>query len=110
MRKAKKMTIHRIPITEARRNLGSIAKRTALNGEYFIFEKDGIPIMGIMDPDELEDYLDLRDPEIIAAMKEAREDHLAGRTRPAEDLLAELKAENAKAASKSPKGVKRKKV
>lgn len=66
--------------------------------------------MGIVDPDELEDYLDMRDPEIVAAMKQAREDHFAGRTRPAQDLLAELKAENAKGVSKSSTRVKQKKA
>jgi len=28
-----------------------------LNREYFILEKDGIPVAGIMNVDELEDYL-----------------------------------------------------
>ena len=51
-----KMTVHRIPITEARINLGQVARRAHLNGECFILEKDGIPIAGIIDVDELEDY------------------------------------------------------
>jgi hypothetical protein len=37
---------------------GRPAKRAHLNNEYFIVEKDGIPVIGIMDADELEDYLD----------------------------------------------------
>jgi antitoxin (DNA-binding transcriptional repressor) of toxin-antitoxin stability system len=57
-------TVNRIPITAARINLGAVVKRVRLNGEYFILEKDGIPIVGIMGADELEDYLELRDPKI----------------------------------------------
>ena len=42
-----------LPITKARINLGDIAKRAHVKGEYFILEKDGIPVIGIMDADEL---------------------------------------------------------
>ena len=44
--------VNRIPITEARVNLGAVVKRVHLNGEYFILEKDGIPVAGIMGADE----------------------------------------------------------
>ena len=47
--------VTRIPITKARINLGQLAKRAHLNNEYFILEKDRIPVIGIMDADELED-------------------------------------------------------
>jgi antitoxin (DNA-binding transcriptional repressor) of toxin-antitoxin stability system len=53
--KSKTASVNRIPITEARINLGAVVKRVHLNGEYFILEKDGIPIVGIMGADELED-------------------------------------------------------
>ena len=43
--------------------------------------------------DELEDYLELNDPEVIEAIAEGRADYLAGRTRPAEELLRELREE-----------------
>ena len=54
-------TINRLPITKARINLGQIARRAHNGNEYFILEKDGIPVIGIMAADELEDYLELRD-------------------------------------------------
>ena len=76
-----------IPITQARINLGALVKRAHLNGEYFILEKDGIPIAGMMGADELEDYLDRQDPEFQRAIAESNADIAAGRTRPAEDLL-----------------------
>ena len=56
--------VNRIAITTARINLGAIVKRAHLNGEYFILEKDGIPVAGIMDAEELEDYLGLRAPTV----------------------------------------------
>ncbi len=55
-------TVMHLPITKARINLGALVKRTHLGKEYFIIGKDGIPIAGLMDIDELEDYLELKDP------------------------------------------------
>jgi antitoxin (DNA-binding transcriptional repressor) of toxin-antitoxin stability system len=83
--------VHRLPITKARVNLGQVVRRVRLNKEYFILEKDGIPIAGIMGAEELEDYLELRDPKISEHIRKSHEDFLAGRHRPAEDLLKELK-------------------
>jgi PHD/YefM family antitoxin component YafN of YafNO toxin-antitoxin module len=84
-------TVYRLPITKARINLGQIAKRAHNQNEYFILEKDGIPVIGIMSADELEDYLELRDPKVKAAIAASRADHAAGKIRPAAKLLAELK-------------------
>jgi len=84
-------TINRLPITKARINLGQIARRAHNGNEYFILEKDGIPVIGIMAADELEDYLELRNPKVKASIAASRKDHAAGKTRPAGKLLAELK-------------------
>ena len=86
-------TVHRIPITKARINLGQVVRRVHLNREYFILEKDGIPVAGLMGADELEDYLELRDPKVRAQIRKSNADYLAGRSRPAEDSIAELRAE-----------------
>ena len=43
--------IHRIPITKARINLGQVVRRVRVNKEYFVLEKDGIPVLGIMGAD-----------------------------------------------------------
>jgi PHD/YefM family antitoxin component YafN of YafNO toxin-antitoxin module len=83
--------INRLPITKARINLGQIARRAHVNNEYFILEKDGIPVIGIMAADELEDYLELRNPRTKTAIASSRKDYAAGKTRPAGKLLAELK-------------------
>jgi PHD/YefM family antitoxin component YafN of YafNO toxin-antitoxin module len=90
-----KNIINRIPITKARVNLGAVVKRAHLNGEYFILEKDGIPVAGIMSADELEDYLELRDPGVIKQIEESKADQAAGRVRDAWEVLDELKRERA---------------
>ena len=82
--------VNRLPITKARINLGQVAKRAHLNNEYFILEKDGIPVIGIMDADEMEDYLELRNPKVKAQIRQSNLDIHAGRMRPADRLLADL--------------------
>lgn len=91
-----------IPLTKARINLGALIKRVARNKEYFILEKDGIPVAGLMDIDEFEDYLDLQDEGLKEHIRKSNEDYLAGRHRPAREFLAELKAEEARKVSKAP--------
>ena len=91
MRKPATLVVNRISITKARINLGQLAKRAHLNNEYFILEKDGIPVIGIMDADELEDYLELRNPPVKEFIAESHKDYIAGHARPAEELLAQLK-------------------
>ena len=82
--------VQRLPITQARINLGALVKRVHLNKEYFILEKDGIPVAAIMDVDEFEDYLELQDPRVRAIIKKGHQEYLAGKSRPAEELLREL--------------------
>ena len=95
--------VHNIAITKARINLGALAKRAYLKGEYFILEKDGIPIAGIMSSDELEDYLELRDPKVNEIIREGRKEYLAGKTMPGEQLLKELKQMQKKQKAKNKK-------
>ena len=85
--------VTRIPLTKARANLGAIIKRVHRGKEFFILEKDGLPVAGLMDIDEFEDYLELRDPEVQKIIEESREDYLAGRVRPAEEFFRELEEE-----------------
>ena len=81
-----------MPITKARVNLGAVVRRVHLNKEYIILEKGGIPVAGLMDAEELEDYLELQDPNVQRQIQESNEDIRAGRTRPAEEHLAEVVA------------------
>lgn len=91
--KKNSLTVHRVPLTQARTNLGQIVRRAHLNNECFILEKDGIPIAGIMDVDDLEDWLELRDPKLAKQIEEGYQEHQGGKTRPARDFLAELRQE-----------------
>ncbi len=80
-----------IPITKARINLGSIVKRARLGKEFFILEKDGYPVAGLMDIDEFEDFLESRDPKIKKQIAKSYKEYKAGQIRPAGLLLKELK-------------------
>jgi hypothetical protein len=44
-----------------------------------------------MDADELEDYLEQQDPQSQRQIEENHRDYLAGKSRPATELLAELR-------------------
>ena len=92
--------VQRLPITKARINLGQLARRAHVNKEYFILEKDGIPVIGILDADELEDYLELRDGKVAAAIQQSNGDVKAGRVRPADALVTQSRSEGRKTRSR----------
>lgn len=85
--------VHRLPMTQARNHLSELVRRVDLNQEYFILEKDGVPVAGLMNIEEFEDYLELRDPKVQAQIQKSHRDYVAGKSRPAERLLEELKKE-----------------
>lgn len=91
MKKQRSIMVTSIPLTKARVNLGQVVRRAHVNKEYFILEKDGIPVAGIMDADEFEDYLELQDPKVAAHIRKSYQEYRAGKSRPAEKLLAELR-------------------
>jgi len=86
----KSIVVHHLPITKARVNLGQVVRRVARDKEYFILEKDGIPVAGVLGADELEDYLEMRDPGARAHIRKSAAERHAGKGRPAGDFLAEL--------------------
>ena len=91
--KSKLGVIQRLPLTRARVNLGAVVRRVRVNKEYVILEKDGIPVVGLMDIDEFEDYLELRAPKVRQHIQKSNDQYLAGNSRPAEEFLAELRSE-----------------
>ena len=91
MGKKSKPVVHRIPITKARINLGQVVRRAHINKEYFILEKGGIPVAGIIDVDELEDYLELQDPGLGRQIKEGYTAYRAGEGRELDELLEGLR-------------------
>jgi hypothetical protein len=68
-------TVHRMPITKARINLGQVAWRAPGNREYFIVEKDGIPVAGVLNAEELEDYLELQEPGVKAQIRKSNAEY-----------------------------------
>jgi hypothetical protein len=83
--------VRRIPITEARVNLGQVARRAHVNREYFILEKDGIPVAGLLSADELEDYLEMQEPGLKAQIRKSTEEYRRGKKREAVAFLTELR-------------------
>ena len=81
--------VHRIAITKARINLGQVVRRVSTNKECFI-EKDGIPVAGIIDVDELEDYLELQDNKLVKQIHDGHSAHKRGESRDLDDFLTEL--------------------
>lgn len=92
-----------LPITQARINLGALVKRVRLNKEYVILEKDGIPVAGLMDIDEFEDYLELRDPKVREHIRKSYQEYLAGKSRPADEFLEQLRQEAIRKVRRRPK-------
>lgn len=82
-----------IPLTKARINLGAIVKRVHLKKERFVLEKDGIPVAGLMDIDDFEDWLELQDPKAQKDIRKSNEEYLAGKSRPYAEFLSELRKE-----------------
>ena len=76
-------TIHRMPITKARINLGQVARRAHVNREYFILEKDGIPVAGVLSAEELEDYLEMQEPGLKEQIRKSNEEYRRGKGRDA---------------------------
>lgn len=93
MARAVSVIVERLPLTKARINLGALVRRVHLHKEYVILEKDGIPIAGIMDIDEFEDYLEVHDPTVRDHIRKSRDEYRAGKSRPAHAFLAELRGE-----------------
>lgn len=89
--------ITRLPVTKARINLGMVIRKAHVEKQYFILEKDGIPVAGIMDIDEFEDYLETKmeqeDLEFQAQIKEGYAAYREGNVKTADEFFASLKAE-----------------
>ncbi len=94
--------IHRLPLTKARINLGALIRRIHLKKEYVILEKDGIPVAGLMNVDEMQDYLEMKDPNLRMQVAEGYVTYQKGNVRDAADFLTELRGET-KASNKKTK-------
>lgn len=88
--------VYCIPMTRARINLGQVVRRARTKREYFILEKGGIPVAGIMNIDEFEDYLDLQDPGLRKTIRKSGEEYRRGKARDADKFLVSLRRAAAK--------------
>ncbi len=86
-----KTVVHRIPITKARINLGQVVRRAHTNRECFILEKDGIPVAGVLNVDDMEDYLELQDPALKNQIRKSKQEYRRGKARSASKFLTELR-------------------
>ena len=92
--------VHRIPLTKARTDLRQAARWVHRKQEYIILEEDGAPIAGMMDIDEMEDFLDLQNPKLKKQIDEGYQAYLRGECRDADEFLGELKSEGKKSVHK----------
>ena len=86
-----KRVINRVPLTKARINLGQMVRRAHVNREYFILEKDGIPVVGLMHVEDMEDYLEQQDPGLKDQIKRSHQEYRRGKACDAGKFLAELR-------------------
>jgi len=91
-----KTIVKRLPLTKARVNLGQVVRRAHVNREYFILEKDGIPVVGLMHVDDLEDYLEMQNRSVREQIRTSADEYRRGAARSAREFLAELKTPSSK--------------
>jgi restriction endonuclease len=91
-----KTIVNRLPLTKARVNLGQVVRRAHVNREFFILEKDGIPVVGLMHVDDLEDYLEMQNRSVKKQIRTSAEEYRRGVVRGADEFLAELKTPSGK--------------
>jgi prevent-host-death family protein len=93
-RKPSSPLVRHLPLTQFRQRVGEVINRVHREKEYVVVERGGLPVAAVMDIDEFEDYLEVRDPEAQRDVAASREDIAAGRIRPVEELLTELESED----------------
>jgi len=84
----------------------SIRRKAGIKpGDRVEFSVSGrvINITPKLSPDELEDEREIRDPKVREHIRKSNADYLAGRSRPAQDFLSELRAEGPNPRKKRPR-------
>jgi len=84
--------VRTIPITKARINLGEVIKRVHLNKENFILEKGGIPVAAILEIDEFEDWLEMKDPKIKEQIHRGYKEYKKGEAVPLDKFLSKIQS------------------
>jgi len=86
--------IKTIPITKARINLGEVIKRVHLKKENFVLEKGSIPVAAILDIDEFEDWLEMKDPKMKEQIRRGYEEYKKGKTVPLDKFLSKIRVKS----------------
>jgi hypothetical protein len=68
-----------------------MVRRAHVNREYFILEKDGIPVAGLMHVEDLEDYLEQQDSGLKEQIRRSHQEYRRGKAREGGKFLAELR-------------------
>jgi len=93
--------VQRLRFAKLSPGLRRAARRLGRDRGYIILEEKGTPVAGVMDIDEMEDYLELRDPELHKQIDEGYQEHRAGKTRPLDEVIKELKLGTTRTRSKA---------
>ena len=89
--KSRKPVVHHIPITKARINLGQVVRRAHLNRECFVLEKDGIPVAGIMNVDDMEDWLEQQNPGMRTQIAAGYAEYQEGNTTSLDEFITDVR-------------------
>lgn len=84
-----------ISIRELGRNPGQVIDEVVRTGRPAIITRHGRPVTALVavDPDELEDFVLANAPAFARSRRAADADLRAGRTRPAEEVFADLESD-----------------
>lgn len=88
---ARGLKVTRIPTTYAKTHFGELIRRVQVGKEYIIVEQDGLPVLGILDADELEDYLDLHDETLKTQIRRGYQEYQEGKAHPVEEVLSKAR-------------------
>jgi len=82
--------VRRISLDEARIKLPQLVRRVRRRRQYLIVEQDGVAVAGVMNPEELEDYLELQDAELNRQIETGYAEYQRGKATSARAFLARL--------------------
>jgi len=80
-----------MPISKARVNLGSVVDRIREKGGQVVLEKNGIPVAAIISIYDLEDYLELNNPEVQKRIDKSYREFQQGKWIPADKVMSEIR-------------------
>ncbi len=83
--------VHRVDVAEARNNLGTLVRRVRHDRDCFILEEDGVPVAGILNFEEMEDYLELQDRSLRRQIRAGYASYRRGKARNGQQFLEQIR-------------------